>query len=121
MSLNATKARASVQSGLRYLARFSGRGLTGSGGDTKGLGGFFELPPLKKLRRPPFDAGGGSCTGGGGGGSRVVALNCAAMWGSRRTLMVSVNSSLLCSMLKNIALSKSYVVGQIQKTYSSNS
>ena len=60
----------------------------------------------KKLRMPPLDAvwatGGGIGAGtgaGAGGGGDVIALNCAMTCGSRRTFRVSVNSSLLCSIL----------------------
>lgn len=57
----------------------------------------------KKLRiPPPFDGGGGATwtgAGAGGGSGGALALNWAIIWGSRRTLIVSVNSSLLCSIL----------------------
>ena len=93
--MNETKARASVPSGLRYLARFSLNtvGATGVGWTTRA--GFFGEE--KKLRMPPLEAGGGAGVGGRCAG--VLALNCAIMCGSRRTFKVSVNSSLLCSML----------------------
>ncbi len=52
----------------------------------------------KKLRMPPLEAGGGG--GGGTTGAGLLALNWATMCGSRRIFKVSVNSSLLCSMLQ---------------------
>jgi hypothetical protein len=60
---------------------------------------FFGLPPTpKKPRTPPREEGVCS-TGTTGTGGMTFDLACAAMWGSRRTLSVSVNSSLLCSIL----------------------
>lgn len=47
-----------------------------------------------------FSKGMGAGVGGGRGGGAARALNCVMIWGSRRTLMVSVNSSLLCSILE---------------------
>ena len=60
---------------------------------------FFRLPPTpKKPWTPPWEEGVCS-TGTTGTGSMTFDLACAAMWGSHRTLSVSVNSSLLCSIL----------------------
>ena len=104
MSLNDTKARASVPSGLRYLARFSSstRGATDTGRTT--LAGFFGEEE-KKLRMPPLEAGAAGGRGGGGGAG-VLALNWETICGSRRIFRVRVNSSLLCSMLTNPGLIK---------------
>lgn len=64
MSLNEMKARASVPSGLRYLARFWGR-RGGSAGFGEGLAGFFGEE--KNERMPPLD--GGAAGGGAGAGA----------------------------------------------------
>ena len=73
MSLNDTKARARVPSGLRYLARFSSStvGATGVGWTTRT--GFFGEEE-KKPRIPPLEAGGAE-VGGGGGGAGLLTLN----------------------------------------------
>ena len=65
MSLKEMNARASVPSGLRYLARFSGRG-AGEGGFGAGFGAGFDdfLGDEKNARMPPLDAG---AVGGSGG------------------------------------------------------
>lgn len=73
----------------------------------------------KKLRIPPLDEVG--ATGGGGAtGAGAMALNCAMMCGSRRILRVSVNSSLLCSILRrtpSVSKNQAAACG----TYNSNS
>lgn len=104
MSLKETKARASVLSGLRYRARFSGSlnsgTFDGTGtGCVTGLGGL--LGEEKKERMPPLEGGGAAscCTALGGAGGGWVALIWATMCGSGRTFSASVNSSLLCSIL----------------------
>jgi hypothetical protein len=83
-----------------------------------------RVPPLsldflgdeKKLRIPPLDAGAGA-TGVG----TALALNWAMMCGSRLTLRVSVNSSLLCSMLNAKSFSQSARASNENMSYSSNS
>ena len=98
-------ARARLPSGLRYLARFSttfGGGIKRTGaGDARGdcFAAFFG--ELKKLNLD-FVGGGVTSLGGGGTGCRAgweLAFICARMCGSRLTLKLSVNSSLLCSIL----------------------
>jgi hypothetical protein len=65
-----------------------------------GLGGFFDvfLGDEKKARMPLLDAG--AAGRGGGAGVGTMVLNMAMMWGSRRIFRVSVNSNLLCSILR---------------------
>lgn len=95
MSLNEINARARVPSGLRYRARLSGNGL-----GAIGLGAGFEVflgDDEKKERMPLLEDG---TTGTSGGGAGAMALNIVIIWGSRRILSVSVNSSLLCSILQ---------------------
>lgn len=65
----------------------------GSRGDA-----FAFFGELKKLNLPPLDGGGVTVRGGAGGGA-AFALNWAVICGSRLTLNVNVNSSLLCSIL----------------------
>jgi hypothetical protein len=65
----------------------------------------------KKLRMPPLDAGG---AGVGGRGAGLLALNWATMCGSRRTFKVSVNSSLLCSMLPDHVRRLLWMIGDNQ-------
>jgi hypothetical protein len=63
--------------------------------------------PIPLLLLPPDDEdedeeppGLDDTMGGGLGGGGTTALNLAIICGSRRTLRVSVNSSLLCSILR---------------------
>jgi hypothetical protein len=80
MSLNETKARASVPSDLRYRARFSGRlgvGCSAAGWCILSLDAFLGEDE-KKLSMPPLvGAGGVGATATAGGWVR--ALNCAMM------------------------------------------
>ena len=96
-------ARARFPSDLRYLARFSSTfgGRTGAGaGDARGDCFAVFFGELKKWN---LDfVGGGVNSLGGGAGCRTgceLALIWAIMCGSRLTLKLSVNSSLLCSIL----------------------
>src|SRR5882762_3100930 len=99
MSLKEMNARARVPSGFRYRARFSGRGVgavvvVAVGFDAAAFDGF--LGDEKKARTtPPFGAGAAGCAGAG-----AIALNMLMICGSRRIFRVSVNSSLLCSILQ---------------------
>jgi hypothetical protein len=88
----------------------------GAGGGKRGDGLLFFGDP-KKLNLP---LAGGGVTGRGGGGGGAFALNWATMCGSRLTLKVNVNSSLLCSILKAIHVSLSKVTER-KHTYNSNS
>lgn len=95
------KKRAKLSVNLRSGA-FAG-GCSGSGSGAGLTGCFLGDDERKKLSMPPFDGGeigrGATTTGAGMGGGGARALNCAMMCGSRRTLMVKVNSSLVCSIL----------------------
>lgn len=72
--------------------------MSGRAAGAAGLGGFFGvfLGDEKNARMPLLDAG---AAGRGGAGVGSMVLNMAMMWGSRRIFRVSVNSSLLCSIL----------------------
>ena len=102
-SLYAMNARARLPSCFRYLARFSsifGTKRTGAG-DARGDCFAVFFGELKKLNLD-FVGGGVTSLCGGGGGCRTgweLAFIWATMCGSRLTLKLSVNSSLLCSIL----------------------
>ena len=91
MSLKEMNARASVPSGFRYRARFSG-----SGGGATVFGAAFDdfLGDEKKARIPLFDGGAGMDVG-----VETMDFNMVTICGSRLIFNVSVNSNLLCSIL----------------------
>ena len=102
-SLYAMNARARLPSGLRYLARFSwtfggNRGMGAGDGRGECFAAFFGEP--KKLN---LDFVGGGVTSLGGGTGCLIGWELAFIWaamcGSRLTLRLRVNSSLLCSIL----------------------
>lgn len=107
ISLNETNARARVPSGLTYRAMLSstGSGVARTAAATATLCVFFGLDPTPKNPRTPprdDDDGGGGCRATGiAAGGEAFDLACAVICESRRIVSVSVNSSLLCSILKH--------------------